>query len=115
MVVSAQVRQVRTGRSRTATFQMRAAEDVTAIGEVQVRDEAVLGVDAVRKAFDCLVAALVDVSERVAADPACVDEIEGRDSLAGWYCDGPRGHGVRACECGGVRKREQAEDVYARE
>jgi hypothetical protein len=57
-----------------------------------MRDEAVLGVDAVREAADGLVTAFVHVGERIATDGARVDEVERRDSLA-WRT---RAHNGRA-------------------
>lgn len=66
---------------------MAAAENVAAVGEVQVRDEAVLGVDPIRKALDGFAVTLVDVGERVAADTASIDEVEWRNSFAGRHGD----------------------------
>jgi hypothetical protein len=51
-----------------------------------MRDDTILGVDAVRKAPDSLILILVHVGERVAADRAGVDEVERRGCLAWWHC-----------------------------
>jgi hypothetical protein len=78
---------------RTSALQVSAAEDMAAVGEVKMRDEAILWIDAVRKAFDCLVAALVHIGEGVAADATGIDEIERRDCLASRHFDGAGSHG----------------------
>jgi hypothetical protein len=65
---------------------MAATEDVTTTREIQMRDDTILGVDAVRKAPDSLILILVHVGERVAADRAGVDEVERHGCLTWWHC-----------------------------
>jgi hypothetical protein len=76
----------RIGLRLTTAVQMATTEDVTTTREIQMRDDTILGVDAVRKAPDSLILILVHVGERVAADRAGVDEVERRGCLAWWHC-----------------------------
>ena len=71
---------------------MTATKHMAAASKEEPCDEAFLGVNAVGKALDCFVVALVDISERSATDGASINEVKGSDTLLGRRLRRSRAH-----------------------